>query len=96
LPGDALGGLLDELGGSWRLVDGKRLEKEYAFPDFRSGFEFVKRVGEMSEAEDHHGDLFLAWGKVRLTVWTHTVNGLTESDFVWAAKADALLEGPAG
>jgi 4a-hydroxytetrahydrobiopterin dehydratase len=72
-------------------VDDHHLEKSYAFRGFRPAFEFVKRVGEMSEAQGHHGDIALTWGTVRLTVWTHKIDGLTESDFIWAAKADALL-----
>ncbi len=92
LAGDALRKLLTELDHDWRLVGDHHLEKEYAFGSFRDAFEFVKRVGEMCEAEGHHGDIFLAWGKVKLSVWTHKIDGLTESDFVWAAKAEELLE----
>jgi 4a-hydroxytetrahydrobiopterin dehydratase len=92
LAGRELSELARELGGGWKVVDGHHLEKVYEFEDFRQAFEFVKRVGEMAEEQGHHGDIFLTWGKVRLTVWTHKIDGLTESDFVWAAKADALLE----
>ena len=92
LAGEELARLERELGSGWRVVDGKKLEKEYEFPEFRRGFEFVKRVGEMCEEQGHHGDIHLAWGKVRLEVWTHKIDGLTESDFVWAAKADRLLD----
>jgi len=92
LRGTDLQELCEQLGNDWALVDEHHLEKEYRFRGFRPALEFVKRVGEMSEAQGHHGDIFLAWGKVRLSVWTHKIDGLTESDFVWAAKADALLE----
>jgi 4a-hydroxytetrahydrobiopterin dehydratase len=91
LAGDPLRKLLEELDHDWRLVDDHHLEKEYAFRGFRDAFEFVKRVGEMCEEQGHHGDIFLAWGKVKLSVWTHKIDGLTESDFVWAAKAEDLL-----
>jgi len=91
LHGPELQDLRDRLDPGWTVVDEHHLEKEYRFRGFRPGFEFVKRVGEMSEEQGHHGDIHLAWGKVRLTVWTHKIDGLTESDFVWAAKADALL-----
>lgn len=90
LRGSDLHRLHAELGGGWTLAGEHHLEKEFAFPDFRAGFEFVKRVGEMSEEQGHHGDILLAWGKVRLSVWTHKIDGLTESDFIWAAKADRL------
>jgi 4a-hydroxytetrahydrobiopterin dehydratase len=92
LAGPDLDRLERELGNGWAVVDGHHLEKTYRFPDFRTALGFVNRVGEMCEAEGHHGELLLAWGRVRLTVWTHKIDGLTESDFVWAAKADRLEE----
>lgn len=82
--------LLAELGHGWRVVDGHHLEKEYAFPDFQTALAFTNRVGALAEREGHHPDIHLAWGKVRLTVWTHKIDGLTESDFVLAAKAEQL------
>lgn len=91
LAGAALAALLAELGGGWRVVDGHHLEKEYRFPDFVSALAFVNRVGELAERQGHHPDVYLAWGKVRLTVWTHSIDGLAESDFVFAAKADLRL-----
>ena len=72
------------------MVDEHHLEKEYRFRNFREALAFTNKVGEMAEAQGHHPDIYLAWGKVRLTVWTHKIDGLTESDFVFAAKADAL------
>jgi len=85
-------GLLADLGpNGWRTVEGHHLEKEYRFPDFASALAFVNRVGELAEGVGHHPDVFLAWGLVRLTIWTHKIDGLTESDFVFAAKADRLL-----
>ena len=60
---------------------------------FAEGLAFVNRVGAMAEEQGHHPDLYLAWGEVRIEIWTHKINGLTESDFVFAAKADALLGG---
>lgn len=90
LQGDELRTLQEELGGGWRVVDEHHLEKDYAFKNFREALEFTKRVGEMAEEQGHHPDIYLAWGKVRLQVWTHKIDGLTESDFVFAAKADRL------
>lgn len=92
LRGDALDSLLAELGGGWRVVDEHHLEKEYRFPDFVSALGFVNRLAEVAEREFHHPDIHLAWGRVRLEIWTHKIRGLTESDFVLAAKADALVE----
>ena len=88
LAGAELEGLLDSLGGEWRVIDGHHLEKEYRFSDFRGALDFTNRVGELAEQQRHHPDISLAWGKVRLTIWTHKIDGLTESDFVFAAKAD--------
>jgi 4a-hydroxytetrahydrobiopterin dehydratase len=90
LAGPDLARLAAELDGGWRVVAGHQLEKEYLFTDFREALAFTNRVGELAEAQGHHPDIYLAWGKVKLTLWTHKVNGLTESDFVFAAKADQL------
>jgi 4a-hydroxytetrahydrobiopterin dehydratase len=92
LRGEALARLLAELGGGWRAEGEHHLEKEYRFPDFRSALAFTNQLGELAEREAHHPDVHLAWGRVRLQIWTHRIGGLTESDFVLAAKADALLE----
>ena len=92
LRGEALSRLLGELGGGWRAVDEHHLEKEYRFPDFRSALAFTNRLGEVAEREHHHPDIHLAWGRVRLEIWTHEIRGLSENDFVLAAKADALYE----
>jgi 4a-hydroxytetrahydrobiopterin dehydratase len=67
------------------------LSREYTFPDFAQALEFVNRVGAVAEEQGHHPDIYLAWGKVRLEMWTHKIDGLTESDFIFAAKADACL-----
>lgn len=88
LAGDALRDLAQRLGNGWRVVDGHHLEKEYRFDDFRQALDFTNRIGELAEAQGHHPDIHLAWGRVRVEIWTHKIDGLTESDFVWAAKAD--------
>jgi 4a-hydroxytetrahydrobiopterin dehydratase len=85
--------LLDELRGGWRVIDNHHLEKTYTFDDFRQALDFTNRVGEVAEAEGHHPDIYLSWGQVQLEIWTHKINGLTESDFVLAAKADRALGG---
>jgi len=90
LKGDELNRLAKELGGGWRVVNEHHLEKEYKFKDFREALAFTNKVGELAEAQGHHPDIYLAWGKVKLTYWTHKIEGLTESDFVMAAKSDRL------
>jgi 4a-hydroxytetrahydrobiopterin dehydratase len=92
LEGNELSGLTNELGGGWKVVDGHHLEKEYKFKNFRDPLAFTNKVGDLAESQGHHPDIFLAWGLVKLTIWTHKVNGLTESDFILAAKADRLFE----
>jgi 4a-hydroxytetrahydrobiopterin dehydratase len=77
----------------WVVVDGHHLTRTYTFPNFAGGLEFVNRIGRMAEEQGHHPDVYLAWGKVRIDVWTHKIDGLTESDFVFAAKCDRLIDG---
>ena len=91
LRGQELAKLVGELEGGWSVVAARQLEKEFRFKDFREALAFTNKVGELAEALGHHPDIYLAWGKVKLTVWTHKIGGLTESDFVLAAKADRLL-----
>jgi len=91
LKGQELERLARELDGGWQVVEERQLEKEYRFKDFREALGFTNSIGELAEAQGHHPDIYLAWGKVKLTIWTHKINGLTESDFVLAAKADRLM-----
>lgn len=86
--------LLHQLGEGWQVVDGHHLEKEYRFSDFRAALAFTNRIGELAEAQGHHPDIHLSWGKVALSIWTHKINGLTESDFIFAAKADTIQSAP--
>jgi 4a-hydroxytetrahydrobiopterin dehydratase len=74
----------------WRVVNEHHIVRSHKFPDFRSALAFVNRVGELAEQQGHHPDILLAWGKVEITIWTHAVDGLTESDFILAAKIDLL------
>ena len=91
IKGAPLAALSAQLGGGWQVIAEHHLEKEYKFKNFREALEFTKRVGEVAEKEGHHPDIYLAWGKVRLQIWTHKIDGLTESDFIFAAKSDSAL-----
>jgi 4a-hydroxytetrahydrobiopterin dehydratase len=91
LRGAELDALSRELDGDWQVVDAHHLEKDYRFRNFRDALAFTNRIGELAEEQNHHPDIHLAWGRVRVQVWTHKIDGLTESDFVWAAKADQRL-----
>ena len=88
MKGEELAALARTLGGGWRVIDEHHLEKEFTFPDFAQALAFTNRIGAIAEAAGHHPDIYLAWGKVRVTIWTHKVDGLTRADFVLAAKID--------
>ena len=90
LEGEELAALERRLGGGWQVVDGHHLEKTYEFDDFRQALDFTNKVGELAEEVNHHPDICLGWGRVEIKLWTHKIDGLAESDFVWAAKADRL------
>ena len=89
LKGDDLKALRTQLSDDWKVVDERHLEKEYSFKDFREALAFTNRVAEVAEQEGHHPDIYLTWGKVRLQLSTHSIGGLSENDFILAAKADA-------
>ena len=91
LEGQEIKRLLDELGNDWIVVEDHHLEKKYEFDDFEQALAFTNRVGKLAEEQGHHPDIHLAWGKVKLLIWTHKIDGLTESDFILAAKADGVL-----
>jgi 4a-hydroxytetrahydrobiopterin dehydratase len=74
----------------WKVVDGHHITRALSFPDFKQALAFVNKVGNIAEEQGHHPDIFLTWGKAEVTTWTHKINGLTESDFILAAKIDKL------
>ena len=80
--------LLGELDEGWSLNSEGHLERTYAFKDFAKAMAFANQVAAVAEAEGHHPDLHIAWGKCGVEVWTHKIKGLTDSDFYFAAKAD--------
>ena len=81
--------LLPQVPG-WEVANQHHLMRTYKFPDFVSALAFVNRVGEVAEEEGHHPDLYLSWGRVEVRIWTHKIDGLTESDFILAAKIDKV------
>ena len=88
LKGEEIGTLLAQLGG-WRVEEEHHLSKEYGFPNFAAALDFVNRVGALAEAEGHHPDVEFGWGYARLKIYTHAIDGLSESDFILAARIDA-------
>lgn len=88
LKGEPLAHLYRQLSKGWNVIDEHHLEKEYLFKNFRDALAFTNKVGEIAEQEGHHPDIFLSYGKVKIQLWTHKINGLSESDFILAAKCD--------
>lgn len=89
LQGQEILRLLDQLNG-WEVVYEHHLKKNYGFANFREALKFVNQVGELAEEQGHHPDISFGWGKAEITIWTHKIDGLTESDFILAAKIDKL------
>jgi 4a-hydroxytetrahydrobiopterin dehydratase len=90
LKGEQLTALEVQVAG-WTVIREHHIEKTFSFPNFAKALEFVNRVGALAEEQGHHPDIYLAWGKVEIRIWTHKIDGLTESDFILAAKIDRLL-----
>jgi 4a-hydroxytetrahydrobiopterin dehydratase len=89
LKGDELQRLSGEL-GDWSVINEHHLSKVFKFRDFAEPLAFVNRVGQLAEQQGHHPDICFGWGRVEITIWTHKIDGLTESDFILAAKIDEL------
>ncbi len=85
--------LLGQLEQGWALNGDGHIERLYEFKDFAEALDFVNKVGAIAEQEGHHPDLYLAWGRCKVEIWTHKIRGLTESDFYLAAKADRVFAG---
>ena len=80
-----------DLDPAWEVVDQHHLERTFKFPDFRQALAFTNRVGELAEQEDHHPDIHLGWGRVKVLLFTHKIDGLSDNDFVLAAKIDRVV-----
>ena len=90
LEGAQIESLRRQIDGAWRVVKDHHLERRFDFKNFSEAIDFTNRAGVLAEEEDHHPDVHLSWGRVVLEIWTHTIDGLTESDFILAAKIDRL------
>jgi 4a-hydroxytetrahydrobiopterin dehydratase len=77
----------------WKATNEHHISRAFVFPDFKQALDFVNRVGDVAERQGHHPDILLAWGKAEITLWTHKIDGLTQSDFIMAAKIDQLYPG---
>lgn len=90
LKGEEITPLLNQLSG-WDVINQHHLKKNYRFANFKESLAFVNRVGELAEDQGHHPDICFGWGQAEITIWTHKIDGLTESDFILAAKIDELI-----
>ncbi|MCB1107713.1 MAG: 4a-hydroxytetrahydrobiopterin dehydratase [Chlamydiia bacterium] len=88
LKGGSLKPFTDQLYEGWTVVDEHHLERKYRFKDFKKALAFTNIIGQIAEEEGHHPNIFLTWGEVTLQIWTHKIDGLTESDFILAAKIE--------
>lgn len=79
-----------DLDSAWKLVDGHHLERNWSFPDFKEALAFVNRVGEIAEELGHHPDITFTWGKVKLEIHTHDIDGISDKDFQLAGRCDDL------
>ena len=90
LKGDALKDRIDKLDHGWEVVEEHHLQKEFKFPDFKEALSFVNKIGQLAEQEGHHPDIYLGYGKVKVLLWTHKIDGIHENDFIVAAKIEEL------
>ena len=91
LKGKKLKTLQNQLGNDWNVIDEHHLEKEWKLNDFQTALDITNRIGSLAEEQGHHPDIYLAWGKVGIKMWTHKIGGLTDSDFILAAKIDSII-----
>jgi len=91
LKGRAICDLAKGISSNWRVINEHHLEKEFKFKNFQEALNFVNKVGQLAESEGHHPDIYLSWGKVKLTMWTYKICGLHKNDFILAAKVGELL-----
>lgn len=90
LENDAIKKLLEEIGGQWHINDQGHLHNHYKFKDFMGAMDLANRIAALAEMEGHHPDLSISWGSCGVEIWTHKINGLSESDFILAAKIEAI------
>ncbi len=91
LKGEKLKTLQNQLGNGWNVIDEHHLEKEWKLNDFLTALDITNRIGSLAEEQGHHPNIYLAWGKVGIKLWTHKIDGLTDSDFILAAKIDSII-----
>ena len=84
------GAFLSQINDDWEVIENHHLTRTWTFPDFANAMDFTNSLGRICEEQGHHADFELGWGKVVAVIYTHKIDGLTESDFVLAAKFDEV------
>lgn len=90
LEGEELKVYIKEIDDSWQLINNEKIEREYNFKNFKEALAFVNKIGEVAEEQGHHPDFELGWGRVKVSLMTHKINGLSKNDFIMAALIDEL------
>lgn len=93
MKGEDLAQYRKQLGSTWNVLGEHHMEKEFKRKDWRQSADLVCRIADLADQENHHPDILLQYGKVKVTLWTHKINGLSENDFILAAKIDELTKG---
>lgn len=88
LRGETLKPYVDRLYKGWQVSNEHHLERTYKFKNFKEALAFTNIIGKIAEEEGHHPNIFLTWGEVTLQIWTHSIDGLSESDFILASKIE--------
>ncbi len=87
---DKIAGLKKEIKSDWIVENNLKLKKEYLFANFKQTMAFVNKVADIAEEEGHHPDMKVSYSKAEIELWTHSINGLSENDFIMAAKIDKI------
>jgi len=90
LDGEELENLMDEIEDDWKLIENKKIVREFKFDNFINALKFVNKVGNISEEKGHHPDIELGWGHAKISFMTHKINGLSRNDFIMASLVDEL------
>jgi len=90
IAGDDITNYTCQLKTTWDVIEGKKIRKGFSYSDFIETMIFVNKVADLAEEEGHHPDMHVSYGKVEIEIWTHAIGGLSENDFILAAKIDAI------
>jgi 4a-hydroxytetrahydrobiopterin dehydratase len=90
LEADKINELKQQVNSDWQVLENKKIKRSFSFVNFKQTMDMVNKIADIAEAEGHHPDMYVSYGKVEVELWTHAINGLSENDFILAAKIDKL------